>query len=188
VVAQTLCPSRNPKGSSHKGLNRGTVPAQSPELTTCDYFLWGYVKGKVFVPPPPVSSIPDLKNRITAAVETITPDLLSRVLQELDYRWLRIPVRSLLSMGQGFLCVTTLRAVCSCVRTVVEGGSSDLLEFHLLFAFLTVNDISNNNRTTRSFAFRIPNFALTDWWSYLWTVPCWFFQVPCMSVFSPQKM
>ena len=31
-------------------------------------------------------SIPDLKNRITAAVETITPDLLSRVWQELDYR------------------------------------------------------------------------------------------------------
>jgi len=26
-----------------------------------------------------------LKNRITAAVETITPDLLSRVSQELDY-------------------------------------------------------------------------------------------------------
>jgi len=37
------------------------------------------------VPPQPVS-IPDLKNRITAAVETITPDLLSRVWQELDYR------------------------------------------------------------------------------------------------------
>jgi hypothetical protein len=27
VVAQTLCPSRNSKGSSHKGLNRGTVQA-----------------------------------------------------------------------------------------------------------------------------------------------------------------
>jgi len=27
VVAQTLCPSPNPKGSSHKGLNRGTVQA-----------------------------------------------------------------------------------------------------------------------------------------------------------------
>jgi len=39
----------------------------------------------VFVPPQPVS-IPDLKNRIAAAVETITPDLLSRVWQELDYR------------------------------------------------------------------------------------------------------
>jgi len=46
-------------------------------------FLWGYVKDKVFVPPQPVST-PDLKNRITAAVETITLDLLSRVWQELD--------------------------------------------------------------------------------------------------------
>jgi len=62
-----------------------TWPARSPDLTPCDYFLWGYVKNKVFVPPQPVS-IPDLKNRITAAVETITPDLLSRVWQELDYR------------------------------------------------------------------------------------------------------
>jgi len=43
------------------------------------------VKDKVFVPPQPVS-VPDLKNRITAAVETITPDLLSRVWQEFDYR------------------------------------------------------------------------------------------------------
>jgi hypothetical protein len=40
---------------------------------------------KVFVPPQPMS-IPDLKKRITAAVETITPDLLIRVWQELDYR------------------------------------------------------------------------------------------------------
>jgi len=55
--------------------------AWSPKLTPCDYLLWGYVKDKVFVPPQSVS-IPDLKNRITAAVETITPDLLSRVWQE----------------------------------------------------------------------------------------------------------
>ena len=60
-------------------------PARSPDLTPCDYFLWGYVKDKVFVPPQPVS-IPDLKNRSTASVETITPDLLSRVWQELDCR------------------------------------------------------------------------------------------------------
>jgi hypothetical protein len=43
------------------------------------------VKDKVFLPPQPVS-IPDLKNRIEAAVATITPDLLIRVWQELDYR------------------------------------------------------------------------------------------------------
>jgi len=62
-----------------------TWPARSPDLTPCEYFLWGYVKDKVFLPPQTLS-IPDLKNRITAAVETITPDLLSRVWQELDYR------------------------------------------------------------------------------------------------------
>jgi hypothetical protein len=39
----------------------------------------------VFVPPQPVS-IPDLKNRIKAAVATITPDLLIIAWQELDYR------------------------------------------------------------------------------------------------------
>ena len=66
-------------------INTRPWPARSPNLTPCDYFLWGYVKDKVFVPPQPVS-IPDLKNRITAAVETITRDLLSRVWQELDYR------------------------------------------------------------------------------------------------------
>jgi len=43
------------------------------------------VKDKVFVPPQPLC-IPDLKNRITAAVETITTGLLIRVWQELDYR------------------------------------------------------------------------------------------------------
>ena len=68
------CPSRNPKGSSHKGDRAGHFRG-----------LWGYVKDKVFVPPQPVS-IPDSKNRITASVETITPDLLSRVWRELDYR------------------------------------------------------------------------------------------------------
>ena len=62
-----------------------TWPTRPPDLTPCDYFLWGYVKDKMFVPPQPVS-MPDLKNRITAAVETITPDLLSRVWQEFDYR------------------------------------------------------------------------------------------------------
>jgi hypothetical protein len=44
------------------------------------------VKEKVFVPPPS-ESIPGSKNRITAAVETITPGILIRMWQELDYRF-----------------------------------------------------------------------------------------------------
>jgi len=44
------------------------------------------VKDKVFVPSQTVS-VYDLKNGITVAMETITPDLLIRVWQELDYRF-----------------------------------------------------------------------------------------------------
>ena len=70
---------------AHEDLMFCPWPARSPDVTPCDYFLWGYVKDKAFVPPQP-ASIPGLKNRITAAVEIITPDLLIRVWQELDYR------------------------------------------------------------------------------------------------------
>jgi len=38
VVAQTLCPSHNLKGSNHKGLNRGTVQATS--VTTSFGVMW----------------------------------------------------------------------------------------------------------------------------------------------------
>ena len=66
-------------------MSEESVERVSRSLTPCDYFLWCYVKDKVFVPPQPVS-IPNLENRITAVMETITPDLLIRVWQELDYR------------------------------------------------------------------------------------------------------
>jgi len=52
---------------AHEDLKFCRWLAQSPDLTPCDYFLWGYVKDKVFVLPQPMS-IPDLKNRITTAV------------------------------------------------------------------------------------------------------------------------
>ena len=69
---------------AHEDLMFCPWPARSFDLTPCDYFLWDDVKDKVFVPPQLVS-ISGLKNRITTAVETITPDLLIRVWQELDY-------------------------------------------------------------------------------------------------------
>jgi len=43
--------------------------------TPCDFFLWGYVKDQVYVPPLP-ASIPELKVRIGTAIETITADML----------------------------------------------------------------------------------------------------------------
>ena len=57
----------------------------TPVATPCDFFLWGYVKDQVYVPPLP-ASIPELKARIRTAIETITTDMLQTVCNELDYR------------------------------------------------------------------------------------------------------
>jgi hypothetical protein len=59
---------------------------KSPDLTPCDFFLWGYVKYTVFVPPLPID-IDDLKRRITEVVAAVTCDILRRVWEELDYRF-----------------------------------------------------------------------------------------------------
>ena len=60
-------------------------PPRSPDLTPCDYFLWGYVKEAVYVPPLP-TTLNNLRQRITAAVHAVTNDMLSRVWDEFGYR------------------------------------------------------------------------------------------------------
>ena len=60
-------------------------PPPSPDATPCDFFLWGYVKDQVYVPPFP-ASITELKVRIRTTIETITADMLQTVWNELDYR------------------------------------------------------------------------------------------------------
>ena len=56
----------------------------TPDATPCDFFLWGYVKDQVYVPPLP-ASILELKVRIRTTTETITADILQTVWDELDY-------------------------------------------------------------------------------------------------------
>ncbi|KAG8322397.1 hypothetical protein J6590_022849 [Homalodisca vitripennis] len=48
------------------------------------FYLWGFIKD-VYVPPQS-DDLPDLNNRIEAAVTTITLDTLIQVLEELGYR------------------------------------------------------------------------------------------------------
>ena len=60
-------------------------PPSSPDENPCDFFLWGYIKDQVYVPPLP-ASILELKVRIRTAIETITADMLQTVWNELDYR------------------------------------------------------------------------------------------------------
>lgn len=60
-------------------------PPRSPDLTPCDFFLWGYVKDQVFTPPLPLSLI-ELRQRITRAVESIEVNTLVKVWSECDRR------------------------------------------------------------------------------------------------------
>ena len=55
------------------------------DASPCDFFLWGYFKDQIYVPPLP-ASIPEMKVRIRTAIETITSDMLQTVWNELDYR------------------------------------------------------------------------------------------------------
>jgi hypothetical protein len=59
-------------------------PPCSPDLTSCDLFLWEFVNGSVYTPLP--RSIHELRDQITHALQAITEDMLHRVLDEFDYR------------------------------------------------------------------------------------------------------
>ena len=45
-------------------------PPRSPDLTPCDFFIWGYVKDNAYKPPLP-QNVRELQDRIRAAVQTI---------------------------------------------------------------------------------------------------------------------
>lgn len=51
---------------------------RSSDLTVCDFFLWGYIKDNVYVPPMP-ATLDELRERITAAVDNINESMLQRV-------------------------------------------------------------------------------------------------------------
>jgi YD repeat-containing protein len=46
-------------------------PAQSPDLSVCDYFLWGYIKVKVFINKP--RTVHELKVAIEHEIVAIPP-------------------------------------------------------------------------------------------------------------------
>ena len=62
-----------------------TWPPRSPDLTVCDFFLWGFVKDNVYVPPLP-KTLPELRQRINTAIGNVTKDVFERVWWEWEYR------------------------------------------------------------------------------------------------------
>ena len=53
-------------------------PPRSPDLTPCDFFLWGYVKDNAYKPPL-LQNVRELQDRIRAVVQTIDGNMLKRV-------------------------------------------------------------------------------------------------------------
>ncbi|KAJ4447824.1 hypothetical protein ANN_09832 [Periplaneta americana] len=59
-------------------------PPRSTYLTPLDFFLWGYVKDKVYATP--VRDLRDLRERIIGAIESIPEDMLQRAWQGIVHR------------------------------------------------------------------------------------------------------
>jgi len=56
-------------------------PARSPDLALCDFFLWGYLKSKVYINRP--NTLKNLMNNIEAEIDRITSRMLVRVYEKL---------------------------------------------------------------------------------------------------------
>ena len=63
-------------------------PARSPDITPLDFFLWGYVKAKVFRTP--VESVDELKERIREAVDSVRAEMLANTWRELRVRLVKL--------------------------------------------------------------------------------------------------
>lgn len=65
---------------------RGEIewPPRSPDLTPMDFFLWGYLKHRVYKNKP--NNMEDLKNRIRYEIQQITPEIIRNVLREFESR------------------------------------------------------------------------------------------------------
>ena len=57
-------------------------PPRSPDITSLDFFLWGYVKNSVYKSR--VKSIIDLKTRIDNVVSSVNEDMFKNMREELQ--------------------------------------------------------------------------------------------------------
>ncbi len=59
-------------------------PPYSPDLNPCDYFLWGFLKDKVFSEK--INNCNDLKEKIKKICSEITEEICIKVINNLNYR------------------------------------------------------------------------------------------------------
>lgn len=63
-------------------------PPRSPDLTPCDFFLWGFVKSKVYNTEP--ADIESLRDKLIDSFNLITPEMRTKTLLEYRKRLLQI--------------------------------------------------------------------------------------------------
>jgi hypothetical protein len=110
VVNETL-PQHWIGCTGHEDLALHTWPQRSPDMTPCDFFLWRYLKERVYVLPLP-ADLDELTNRITAAVKSVTEYTLSFFFYNTIYSskvhtlWQNFTLRSATcGYAPGVLCV-----------------------------------------------------------------------------------
>jgi len=59
-------------------------PPRSPDLSACDFFLWGYFKSRVYAHNP--RTLNDLKDAIRQEIRPIHRQLLARVMDDFKER------------------------------------------------------------------------------------------------------
>jgi hypothetical protein len=59
-------------------------PPRSPDLTAPDFFLWGYLKSKVYANKP--NNLEDLKAPIRNDIQLISNETLAKVMDEVSVR------------------------------------------------------------------------------------------------------
>ncbi|GBN08167.1 hypothetical protein AVEN_1034-2-1, partial [Araneus ventricosus] len=59
-------------------------PPRSPDLNPLDFFLWGYIKQRLYATPP--LTLQELRNRITDACARVSPAILCSVQREVQSR------------------------------------------------------------------------------------------------------
>jgi transposase len=59
-------------------------PPYSPDLTPCDFFLWGWIKSRVYTTP--IATLAELRERIEKAFDDLSMDLINRAIKSYERR------------------------------------------------------------------------------------------------------
>ena len=71
-----------------KFINKYMWPPRSPDLNPCDFFLWRYLKDKVYSPLP--KTLDDLKKNLEREIKKINKNILKKVFENFEKRLKKI--------------------------------------------------------------------------------------------------